>query len=125
VRIDLHTHSIKSDGSDTPTELLENAAAAGLDVVALTDHDTAAGWSEAAEAAERVGVRLVRGIEFSTTNEGRGQHLLGYNLDPNHAAVRSQVQILPPLPTRQRYNRRSTARKLSLRAVFVSGGGTF
>ena len=47
IRIDLHTHSNRSDGTDTPTELVENAKAVGLDVVALTDHDTAAGWDEA------------------------------------------------------------------------------
>jgi predicted metal-dependent phosphoesterase TrpH len=87
MRIDLHTHSIRSDGSDTPTELVGRAVQAGLDVVALTDHDTVAGWVEAAEAGERSGVRVVLGIEFSTTNEDRGQHLLGYNLDPAHPAI--------------------------------------
>src|SRR6185312_7168462 len=50
VRIDLHTHSIASDGTDTPAELVRQAKAAGLDVVALTDHDTAAGWAEAVAA---------------------------------------------------------------------------
>lgn len=87
MRIDLHTHSVGSDGSDTPSELVERSVQAGLDVVALTDHDTVTGWAEAAEAGERLGVRVIRGIEFSTTNEGHGQHLLGYNLDPDHPAV--------------------------------------
>ncbi|WP_438823381.1 PHP domain-containing protein, partial [Nocardia farcinica] len=50
VRIDLHTHSTASDGTDTPAELVRNAAAAGLDVVAITDHDTTAGWAEAVDA---------------------------------------------------------------------------
>lgn len=87
MRIDLHTHSIRSDGSDTPAELVGRAAEAGLDVVALTDHDTVAGWAEAAEAGERLGIKVVLGIEFSTTNEDRGQHLLGYNVDPVHPAI--------------------------------------
>ena len=87
MRIDLHTHSLHSDGSDTPTQLIEKAKAAGLDVVALTDHDTTAGWAEALEAGERCGVRVVLGVEFSTTNEGRGQHLLGYGFNPEHEAV--------------------------------------
>ncbi len=87
MRIDLHTHSIRSDGSDTPEELVELAVAAGLDVVALTDHDTVAGWDGAAAAGERLGIKVVLGIEFSTTNVDRGQHLLGYNVDPSHPAV--------------------------------------
>lgn len=87
LRIDLHTHSLCSDGSDTPTELIEKAARAGLDVVALTDHDTVSGWEESAMAAGRVGVSLVRGAEFSTEFDGHGQHLLGYEFDPDHSAV--------------------------------------
>lgn len=87
MRIDLHTHSIQSDGSDTPGELVERAVDAGLDVVALTDHDTIAGWSEAIEAGKRLGITVVRGVELSTSNAGRGQHLLGYNIDPCHPAI--------------------------------------
>lgn len=87
MRIDLHTHSIRSDGSDTPSELVERAAVAGLDVVALTDHDTVAGWGEALDAGERLGIKVVRGIEFSTTDDGRGRHLLGYNVDQSHPAI--------------------------------------
>ncbi len=87
MRIDLHTHSIRSDGSDSPAELVGRAVVADLDVVALTDHDTVAGWGEAIDAGERLGIKVVLGIEFSTTNEGRGQHLLGYNVDPSHPAI--------------------------------------
>ena len=78
MRIDLHTHSLASDGTQTPAELVLAAAHAGLDVVALTDHDTAHGWSEAARTAETVGISLVRGMEISTRHEGRGVHLLAY-----------------------------------------------
>ncbi|MDN5855370.1 MAG: PHP domain-containing protein, partial [Actinomycetia bacterium] len=64
-RIDLHTHSSRSDGTDTPTELIANARDAGLDVVALTDHDSTAGWDEASAAADDAGLTLVRGLEIS------------------------------------------------------------
>jgi predicted metal-dependent phosphoesterase TrpH len=88
VRIDLHTHSIRSDGSDEPAALIEKATDAGVDVVALTDHDTTAGWTEALETAERSGkIRLVLGVEFSVTNESRGYHLLGYRFDPLHPSM--------------------------------------
>lgn len=80
--IDLHTHSRASDGTQSPTELVHAAAAAGLDVLGLTDHDTADGWAEASAAAEQVGLTLVRGIEISARHEGRGAHLLAYLPDP-------------------------------------------
>lgn len=84
MRIDLHTHSRVSDGTQSPRALVHAAAAAGLDVVALTDHDTAAGWDEAVRAAEEVGIGLVRGMEVSTRHRGRGVHLLAYLPDPTH-----------------------------------------
>jgi 3',5'-nucleoside bisphosphate phosphatase len=91
VTIDLHTHSTVSDGTETPTELLATARAAGVTVLALTDHDTTAGWDEAA-AARPSGMALVRGAEFSTESpDGRGgtvtAHLLGYLFDPRNADV--------------------------------------
>jgi predicted metal-dependent phosphoesterase TrpH len=101
VRIDLHTHSDASDGTDTPAELVANAAAAGLDVVAITDHDTTSGWAEAL-AALPAGLRLVRGAELSCLSpDGRGGycdvHLLAYLFDPEaepvvaeHARVRAE-----------------------------------
>lgn len=87
MRIDLHTHSRASDGTDTPSELVCAAVAAGLDVLAITDHDTAAGWVEAAEAAEEAGVELVPGMEISTRHRGRSVHLLGYLPDPTYAPL--------------------------------------
>ena len=81
-RIDLHTHSTASDGTDSPAELVVAAAQAGLDVVAITDHDSTAGWSDAVAAGERVGVRVVPGVEISTARDGRSLHLLAYHLDP-------------------------------------------
>jgi predicted metal-dependent phosphoesterase TrpH len=85
-RIDLHTHSTASDGTDTPAQLVAAAAAAGLDVVALTDHDTTRGWAEAA-AALPAGLSLVRGAEFSCVLGGIPIHLLGYLFDPAHPAI--------------------------------------
>ena len=84
MRIDLHTHSNRSDGTDTPADLVRAAAAAGLDVVALTDHDNADGWDEARSAAAEVGVELVPGMEISCKHRGRGVHLLAYWPDPTH-----------------------------------------
>lgn len=84
MRIDLHTHTRASDGTQSPTELVEAAVGAGLDVLGLTDHDTAEGWAEAERAAGAAGLRLVRGMEISTSLDGRGVHLLAYLPDPTY-----------------------------------------
>jgi 3',5'-nucleoside bisphosphate phosphatase len=94
VRIDLHAHSTASDGTDTPAQLVAAAAAAELDVVALTDHDTTAGWLAAVECLP-AGLRLVRGAEFSClAPDGRGGctsvHLLGYLFDPHSEAITAE-----------------------------------
>ncbi|MEU1213989.1 PHP domain-containing protein [Streptomyces sp. NPDC005791] len=81
MRIDLHTHSTASDGTDTPAELVANAAAAGLDVVALTDHDTVGGHAEAVAALPE-GLTLVTGAELSCRVDGIGVHMLAYLFDP-------------------------------------------
>ncbi|MDR2453912.1 MAG: PHP domain-containing protein, partial [Bifidobacteriaceae bacterium] len=78
MRIDLHTHSNVSDGTEPPAQVVAAAKAAGLDVVALTDHDSTAGWDEAAGAAERWGIGLVRGMELSTRHQGVTVHMLSY-----------------------------------------------
>jgi predicted metal-dependent phosphoesterase TrpH len=119
VRIDLHTHSTESDGTDTPSGLVAVAIEAGLDVVAVTDHDTTAGWAEA-ERAVREGphtgkLRLVRGAELSCTSpDGAGRditvHLLAYFFDPRSPAlVREQ--------TRLREDRRLRLREMADRMV--------
>ncbi|MFP5068575.1 PHP domain-containing protein [Pseudonocardia nantongensis] len=98
--IDLHAHSTASDGTDGPAELVRAADAAGLDVVAITDHDTTNGWDEAAAACPP-GLRLVRGAEFSclspTGRDGEPRcsvHLLGYLFDPEHPAVVAEQERL-------------------------------
>ncbi len=93
MRIDLHTHSNRSDGTDSPADLVRNAAhVARLDVVALTDHDSTTGWDEAQSEADRVGIRLVRGIEISTRFQGESVHLLGYEFDPEHPALVAELR---------------------------------
>ncbi len=84
MRIDLHTHSAASDGTDSPGDLVREAARAGLDVVALTDHDATSGWAEAQQAADEVGITLVPGLEISTIFRHRGVHLLAYLPDPTY-----------------------------------------
>lgn len=81
-RIDPHTHSAYSDGTDTPAQLLAIAAQAGLDAIALTDHDTTTGWDEAAAAVADTGVSLIRGAEMSCSSSGITVHLLAYLFDP-------------------------------------------
>jgi 3',5'-nucleoside bisphosphate phosphatase len=92
VRIDLHTHSDRSDGTTTPTELLRRAAEQGIDVLALTDHDTTEGWAEAVDAALREGVTLVRGIEVSCKLEGSSAHLLAYLPDPTYEPLTLELE---------------------------------
>ncbi len=80
--IDLHTHSRVSDGTETPGELIAAAVAAGLGTVAITDHDSTAGWAEALAAADGTGLAVVPGIELSTQLQGASVHILGYLVDP-------------------------------------------
>jgi 3',5'-nucleoside bisphosphate phosphatase len=84
MRIDLHTHSSVSDGTDTPAELIRKAAAANLDVIALTDHDTFDGLDEAVSEGQRIGIQVVRGMELSCSRAGESVHLLAYGADPAH-----------------------------------------
>lgn len=109
MRIDLHAHSTASDGTDSPAELLAAAVTADLQVVALTDHDTTAGWAEAT-AALPPGLSLVAGAEFSCVSEsadGRrvSLHLLGYLFDPTHPELRAERRRL-------RDDRRTRARRI-------------
>jgi predicted metal-dependent phosphoesterase TrpH len=92
--IDLHTHSDESDGTFTPSEVARRAAELGLDVVALTDHDTTAGLEEAGEAAREVGVELVPGVEFSAEYEGTSIHVLCYWMDVSNEELQTELQRL-------------------------------
>ena len=77
MRIDLHSHSTASDGTDPPAEVMRRARAAGLDAFALTDHDTLAGHDEARRAAPG-GLSLITGMELSARLDSRSVHLLSY-----------------------------------------------
>jgi 3',5'-nucleoside bisphosphate phosphatase len=92
--IDLHTHSLYSDGTFTPRELLELARERGLDTVALTDHDTTNGLVEAAAAGDEYGVEVVSGVEFSTVYNGEGVHILCYFMDPADPDLMAELQRL-------------------------------
>jgi 3',5'-nucleoside bisphosphate phosphatase len=97
--IDLHTHSTASDGTDSPAELVATARAAGLDVVALTDHDTTVGWAPAI-AALPAGLTLVPGLELSCRwnpldgSRSTELHLLGYLVDPAHPELATTLERL-------------------------------
>ena len=89
--IDLHAHSSASDGTQTPEVVVAEAARAGLSVVALTDHDTYAGWPAAVAAALELGVGLVRGVEVSCSHKGISVHLLGYLVDPDDPGLQAEL----------------------------------
>ncbi|MFF5634251.1 PHP domain-containing protein [Streptomyces sp. NPDC012825] len=93
MRIDLHTHSTASDGTDSPAELVRNAAAAGLDVVALTDHDTTRGHAEAVAALPE-GLTLVTGAELSCRLDGIGLHMLAYLFDSEEPALLAERELV-------------------------------
>ncbi|MEU2396385.1 PHP domain-containing protein [Streptomyces pseudogriseolus] len=93
MRIDLHTHSTASDGTDTPAELVRKAAAAGLDVVALTDHDTTRGHADALAALPH-GLTLVTGAELSCRLDGVSMHLLAYLFDPEEPALLAERELV-------------------------------
>jgi predicted metal-dependent phosphoesterase TrpH len=93
VRIDLHTHSTASDGTDTPGQLVRKAAAAGLDVVALTDHDTTRGHAEAVAALPE-GLTLVTGAELSCRIDGISMHMLAYLFDPEEPALLAERELV-------------------------------
>ncbi|MFF6976476.1 PHP domain-containing protein [Streptomyces sp. NPDC008343] len=93
MRIDLHTHSTASDGTDTPAELVLGAAAAGLDVVALTDHDTTRGYAEAIAALPE-GLTLVTGAELSCRIDGISMHMLAYLFDPEEPELLAERELV-------------------------------
>ncbi|MGH9119367.1 MAG: PHP domain-containing protein [Acidimicrobiales bacterium] len=92
MRIDLHTHSTRSDGTDTPADLVAKAALA-VDVIALTDHDTVDGWRDAA-AALPSGLTLVPGAEISCGADGRSLHMLAYLFDPAAPELTCELERL-------------------------------
>ena len=84
MKIDLHSHSTHSDGKETVQQIFQYAAEAGLDALALTDHDTTAGWDEARAEANKHGMTFVPGIEITTKHHGVSVHMLAYLPDPTY-----------------------------------------
>jgi 3',5'-nucleoside bisphosphate phosphatase len=89
--IDLHTHSAVSDGTETPTQLVRAAVEAGLGTVAITDHDSTAGWQEAFAAASGTGLTVIPGMELSTNYGPASVHMLAYLFDPLDAGIVSET----------------------------------
>ncbi|MCG8052911.1 MAG: PHP domain-containing protein [Candidatus Thiodiazotropha taylori] len=91
---DLHSHSTASDGTLSPRALVQRAAEAGVEVLALTDHDTTAGIDEASEAAQSCGLVLIPGVEVSVSWNRQTVHLVGLNLDPHDSQLDAGLQKL-------------------------------
>ncbi|MFB3738776.1 MAG: PHP domain-containing protein [Candidatus Velamenicoccus archaeovorus] len=92
--IDLHAHTTRSDGTFTPTEMVRLAAERGLEVVAITDHDTTDGLDEAATAGLEVGVQVVPGVEFSAEHQATSVHVLCYWMEPTNDELRAELARL-------------------------------
>jgi hypothetical protein len=91
MRIDLHTHSSRSDGTLSPADLISHAVDERIDCLALTDHDTTDGWAEAITAARSAGILLIPGMEISCRYAGHGVHLLAYLPDPSLPALTEEL----------------------------------
>ncbi len=129
-KIDLHSHTVHSDGQRTPAELFAEAAAAGIAVLSVTDHDTVSGLAECALAAQANGLRLVPGIELSCDLHGREVHILGHFLDPDSPALRALAGEMQDERRERMVRMVARAAELGLRGVTLelvtsfSGGET-
>ena len=92
--IDLHTHSLRSDGALSPADLVKRAAARGVTIQALSDHDTLAGIGEAEATGRDLGVRIIPATELNTESEWGDAHVLGYFIDPADAALEDRLRWL-------------------------------
>lgn len=111
--IDLHTHSLHSDGTEPPGTVVRAAAEAGVDVVALTDHDVVSGWAEADAAGREAGVVVVPGIEMSCSWRGISVHLLAYLPDPDDGDLARELAV----------SRRSRDTRLRAMVELLAGDG--
>ena len=92
--VDLHTHSIFSDGTSTPTELVASAAERGLMGFSLTDHDTTEGVNEALAAGKKFGLKIISGLEISAVHREYSLHILGYGIEPQHPELLAWLKTL-------------------------------
>jgi len=97
MRADLHLHTYYSDGAEAPAAVVERAAASGLDLVAIADHDSMGAWVEAEAASQRIGVRLLPAAEFTAYGGGTEIHLLGYFPAPPGPAVQEHLRRVQAL----------------------------
>ncbi len=126
--VDLHTHSTYSDGSDSPAEIVSAAAAAGLEAVALTDHDNLNGILEAAAAADASEVELIPGVELSCEWQPGGMHLVVLWLEPGPGPLQDRLEILQAGRRQRNVDLIELLRKLdvdiSYEEVVAEAGGT-
>ena len=115
--IDLHMHSTASDGTLTPTELVEEAKKVGLKVMALTDHDTVDGVLEAKKRAVELGIEFICGIEFSTEYNGGEVHILGYFLDETNPLL---IELLSKLKNERVERTKKILKKLEKYKCFLT-----
>lgn len=127
-RVDFHTHSTRSDGTMTPTELVHHAKSMGLSAFALTDHDSVDGIAEAKAAAEEVGIEFIPGIEFSAA-EDTETHIIGLFLDPQNETLLSTIEKLKNSRRRRMEDVCSKLRGLGFHIThdeaLEAAGGTF
>jgi predicted metal-dependent phosphoesterase TrpH len=126
--VDLHCHSTASDGGLTPAELVARAANQGIEVLALTDHDTTEGIPAALLEAQRWGITLVPGVEISTISGREEIHLLGYFIDPGHEELQALLTITREARWERAQEMLARLAKLGMpveweRVVEISGGG--
>ncbi len=105
-KYDLHCHSTASDGTLSPTQLVQRAHQHGVTALALTDHDTTNGLLEAQQTADKVGIRLIPGIELSTTWENKCFHIVGLDIDPEQPVLLHGIE-------KQQYIRAERAKKIA------------
>jgi len=111
---DLHSHSTASDGTLSPTELVQRAFDKGVQVLALTDHDTTSGLAEAMQEAQRLGLQLIPGVEVSVTWETQVIHIVALGIDPNNGALLNGLENL-----RQQRHQRAVLIGKKLEAIGV------
>ncbi len=114
---DLHTHTRYSDGTDTPQRVLELAKQAGLSAIAITDHDILNGYQEAIPIAVQLGLELIPGLEMSASWDGREVHVLGFLIDPAHAAFQ---RILADQRTRRVHRIHDMVEALRARGLMIT-----
>lgn len=114
IKFDLHTHSTASDGLCTPEILVARAAAAGIQVLALTDHDTIEGLAAAQVAAARHGLILIPGVEISVTWQGATIHVVGLNIDPQNPEL---LRGLESILAFRRWRAEEIGRRLAVQGI--------